>query len=364
MTLDLTGSRDRRGLWTYRHYNANRQMDSITDPANRTTQYGWCNCGALESITDPKLQVTTFNRDIQSRVYQKVFNDGTTINYLYEGQTAPNTAGATSRLKSSTDAKNQRTNYTYFADDNLAQIAYTDTNGQPLNPPTPSVSYTYDPNYNRVLTMADGSGTTVYAYNPVTTLPALGANRLASIDGALPNDTITFAYDELGRVTNRQINGSANSETWTFDSLGRLSSDANKLGTFNYSYVGVTDRLQTLTYPGGTTANYTYFRTCRTSDSSRSRTKRARACFSRSSTTPTTPRASFSPGRRTIRALPTPQRHDLGYDNADQLLTAPLKKATNNALVRQYMLRLRPGFQSDLGAGRQCHDQLGAEQRE
>ena len=85
MTLDLTGSRDRRGLWTYRHYNANRQMDSFTDPANRTTRYGWCNCGALESITDPKLQVTTFNRDIQSRVYQKVFNDGTTISYLYEG---------------------------------------------------------------------------------------------------------------------------------------------------------------------------------------------------------------------------------------------------------------------------------------
>ena len=198
MTLDLTGSRDRRGLWTYRHYNANRQMDSITDPANRTTHYGWCNCGALESITDPKLQITTFYRDIQSRVYQKVFNDGTTINYLYEGQTAPNTAGATSRLKSSTDAKNQRTNYSYFADDNLAQITYTDTSGQPLNPPTPSVSYTYDPNYNRVLTMVDGSGTTVYGYNPVTVPPVLGANRLASIDGALPNDTITFSYDELG----------------------------------------------------------------------------------------------------------------------------------------------------------------------
>ena len=100
MTLDLTGSRDRRGLWTYRHYNGNQQMDSITDPANRTTQYGWCTCGALASITDPKNQTTTFNRDIQGRVYQKVFQDGTTIDYLYEGQTAPNTAGATSRLQS------------------------------------------------------------------------------------------------------------------------------------------------------------------------------------------------------------------------------------------------------------------------
>jgi hypothetical protein len=60
-------------------------------------------------------------------------------------------------------------------------------------------------------------------------------------------------------VSNRSINGSANSENWTYDSLGRLSADANKLGTFNYAYVGVTNRLQTLTYPNGSTTNYTYF---------------------------------------------------------------------------------------------------------
>ena len=105
-----------------------------------------------------------FNRDIQSRVYQKVLQDGTTIDYLYEGQTAPNIAGATSRLKSSTDAKSQRTNYTYFADDNIQQVTYTNLTGQALNPPTPSVSYTYDPNYNRVRTMVDGTGTTTYTY--------------------------------------------------------------------------------------------------------------------------------------------------------------------------------------------------------
>ena len=336
MTLDLTGSRDRRGLWTYRHYNANRQMDSITDAANRTTQYGWCNCGALESITDPKNQITTFNRDIQSRVYQKVFYDGTTINYLYEGQSAPNTAGATDRLKSSTDAKNQRTNYSYFADDNLAQITYTDTSGQPLNPPTPSVSYTYDPNYNRILTMVDGSGTTVYGYNPVTTPPALGANRLASIDGTLPNDTITFAYDELGRVANRQINGSANSETWTFDSLGRLSSDANKLGTFNYSYVGVTERLQTITYPGGTTANYTYFPNLQDKRLQQIKNQTSASVLLSQLDYTYDTEGQLLTWTKNYPGLPTPQRHDLGYDNADQLLTAPLKKTTNNALIRQY----------------------------
>jgi uncharacterized protein RhaS with RHS repeats len=107
--------------------------------------------------------------------------------------------------------------------------------------------------------MVDGSGTSTFTYNPVTVPTTLGANQLASIDGPISNDTISFSYDELGRVNNRQINGSANSETWSYDSLGRLSSDANKLGTFNYTYDGVTSRLLTLAYPNGITASYTYF---------------------------------------------------------------------------------------------------------
>src|SRR5207245_7998125 len=131
-----------------RNYNANRQMVSITDPQNQTTQYGWCSCGSLATITDPKNQVTTFNRDLQGRVYQKVFADNTTINYLYDGQTSANTAGASSRLKSSTDARNQRTNYFYFGDGDIQQITYTNMSGQPLSPPTPSVTFAYDIHYN------------------------------------------------------------------------------------------------------------------------------------------------------------------------------------------------------------------------
>jgi RHS repeat-associated protein len=336
MKLDLTGSRDRRGLWTYRHYNANQKMDSITDPANRTTQYGWCTCGALTSITDPKNQTTTFNRDIQSRVYQKVFQDGTTIDYLYEGQSAPNTAGATSRLKSSTDAKSQRTNYVYVADDNIQQISYTNTAGQPLTPPTPSVTYTYDPNYNRVATMVDGIGTTAYAYNPIAVPPALGAGRLASIDAPLATDTITFTYDQLGRVTNRSINGAANSETWTFDSLGRVSTDANKLGAFTNTFVGVTNRLSKTAYPGGASANYLYF--------PNAQNKRLQQIKNLSSTSVMISQQDYTydaegeilTWKKNYAGLAAPQRFDLGYDNADQLLTAPLKNATTNALIKQY----------------------------
>src|SRR5207244_6761862 len=150
-------------------------------------------------------------------------------------------AGASSRLRATIDAKNQQTNYTYFLDDSIQQITYTNTSGQPLNPPTPSVSFTPDPNYNRVQTMIDGSGTTSYAYNPIPVTPTLGAGQLASIDSPVANDTIAFGYDELARVTSRSINGTANSQSWAFDSLGRLQSNTNRLGPFTYTYFDPTN---------------------------------------------------------------------------------------------------------------------------
>jgi RHS repeat-associated protein len=335
--LDLTKGKDRRGLWTTRHYNAIRQMDLITDPLNRTTQFGWCSCGSLTSITDPKNQITTFNRDLQGRVYQKVFADSTSVNYLYDGQTAPNTIGTSSRLKSVTDAKNQRTNYSYLADDNIQQITYTNAMGQPLSPGTPSVSFTYDSHYNRVSTMVDGVGTTTYGYNPITFPPALGAGQLTSVDGPLLNDTITFSYDQLGRINSRLINGSNNAANWSFDSLGRISSATNKLGTFNYAYVNVADRLSSMTYPDGGSTVYSYL--------PNAQDKRLQEIKNQTSSSALISQFDYTyDAEGQILTLtknypglsPAPQRFDLGYDNADQLTSAPLKNASTNALIKQY----------------------------
>jgi YD repeat-containing protein len=100
------------------------------------------------------------------------------------------------------------TTYTYNLDGTVQQVAYT--NAQIA---TPSVSYTYDPVYSRVATMVDGTGTTSYAYQPAG---ALGAGQVASVDRPLTNDTITYTYDELGRVVSRSINGAANSTTQAY----------------------------------------------------------------------------------------------------------------------------------------------------
>ena len=47
----------------------------------------------------------------------------------------------------------------------------------------------------------------------------LGAGQVASVDGPWTDDTISYAYDQLGRVTTRMINSV--SVTWAFDALGR-----------------------------------------------------------------------------------------------------------------------------------------------
>ena len=104
--------------------------------------------------------------------------------------------------------------------------------------------------------MVDGIGTTGYTYNAIAS-GTLGAGQLASVDGPLPNDTLTYSYDQLGRNTGYAINGVG--ETRSFDAIGRLLTVVNPLGTFGYTYVGATGRMNAVTYPNGMTCGYDYF---------------------------------------------------------------------------------------------------------
>src|SRR5947207_13336519 len=122
-----------------------------------------------------------------------------------------------------TDALTQTTNYQYFLDNNLQQISYAGA----LHI-TPTVSFAYDPNYNRIASMTDGTGITNYGYLPVANPLALGADQLQSVDGPLLNDTISYSYAELGRVSTPSINGVSNALTSTSASLGRTCSEMTK----------------------------------------------------------------------------------------------------------------------------------------
>ncbi len=226
--LDPVLSRDRRGHWASSLFDSLRRLTDTFDAAGRHTHLEWCGCGALESITDPLQRTTTWLRDLQGRVTAKIYPDATQVTSAYETNT--------SRLKLVTDAKNQTTLYQYFIDNNVKQVSYSNAVVA-----TPTVSFTYDTNYNRLLTMTDGIGTTSYGYLAVTNTQ-LGAGQLASVDGPLANDTITYTYDSLGRVKSRAIDGVA--QAVTYDTLGRVTVVTNALGSFTNAYVG--DRVQLL----------------------------------------------------------------------------------------------------------------------
>jgi RHS repeat-associated protein len=241
--LDVVARRDRAGRVTTYEYNAIRQMVKETDPLNRTTLYEWCKCGDSKTITDPMGRTTTWLHDIQGRVIGKQFADGSKQVASYEN--------STSRLMQSVDENLQVTRYTYNADNSLKTISYENTMVA-----TPPVSFDYDPNYERITRMTDGSGTTWFAYNPVTPAPTLGAGMLASIDGPLPNDTITFTYDALGRRVSKAINGVVNS--MTLDQIGRVVGEANALGVFSYVYDAASTRILSMSYPNGQRATFSY----------------------------------------------------------------------------------------------------------
>lgn len=239
--LDLAVIRDSAGRQTSFDYDNMRQVKQRTDPLGRVTRFQWCSCGALGSLTDHMGRTTEWHSDVQGRRVSKQYGDGSRVNYFYEN--------TTSRVRQVIDEKQQLTQYTYNRDNTLHSIAYANA-----TVPTPGVSYTYDPNYKRLLSMTDGTGTTRYSYNPLS--PVLGAGKMASVDGPLANDTIAYGYDELGRRSSIAINGVA--AVMTYDAGGRVVGGTNALGSFTYGYEGSSGRLVAQSFPNGQTGELSY----------------------------------------------------------------------------------------------------------
>ncbi|SPE58715.1 putative Peptidase C39, bacteriocin processing [Verrucomicrobia bacterium] len=236
--LDLAGFQDRAGRQTSLEHNNMRQLISGTDATGRVTHFQWCRCGELKSVTDAMGRTTSWLTDVQGRRSAKLYADGSQIHYSYEN--------TTSRLLQVIDEKQQSTFITRNLDNSIKSISDGNT-----AVPTPNVSLTYDPNYQRVVSMTDGIGTTTYIYSPITVPPVLGAGRLASVDGPLANDTVTYIYDELGRAIQTSINGIA--MLTAYDAAGRATTSMNALGSFNYGYDGNSYRLLSESFPSGQT---------------------------------------------------------------------------------------------------------------
>jgi RHS repeat-associated protein len=131
------------------------------------------------------------------------------------------------------DQLNQIKQYSYTLDDKPSAITYYNS----VNP-TPNVGFTYDPYFPRLTSMTDGSGTTQYQYY---NLGVLGALQLAQETPPFANATIAYSYDQVGRLAARSVGGDM--EQFGYDSLNRLTTHVDDLGSFTRTYLGETTQL-------------------------------------------------------------------------------------------------------------------------
>jgi len=231
--LDLASITDRQGRTTQYSYDAVRNLIASIDPLNRKTQYDYYPNQTLKNLIDAKGQITTWNRDLQSRVTAKVYADGQQETNSYES--------TTSRLKTLTDSLGQSKRYTYAKDNRPTQLEYLNA----INA-APTVNLSYDAWFPRVTAMTDGTGTTQYQYQALG-LP--GALSLKQTDGPYLNDTIGYQYDALGRINNLNVDSS--SESFEYDALSRVVNHNNPLGSFTQTYLGETGQLTGLQHSNG-----------------------------------------------------------------------------------------------------------------
>ena len=137
---------------------------------------------------------------------------------------------------------------------------------------TAPVAYYWDYFFKRLNKVTKNDwGSYNYSYNNYVTssgaTPITGGGKLQQVtNDVIANSAITYQYDALGCTTNRSINGAANSVTWSYDAISRVTSEVNALGTFNYAYENDTpgsskgsDRLASISYPNGQTTKFSWY---------------------------------------------------------------------------------------------------------
>lgn len=222
--LDLTSTRNRTGHWTYFDYNGMRQV--VTKTENTTpqqiTSFRYCSCGALETITNAKGEVTRSIYDNAGHLRTTVFSDGTvdarSINYEYD------LLGRLSKVKDHFGTVVRQIGYN---NQGLASSVNTTGTGASFGQ---IANISYD--------VFDRPNTIAYTTGP----------------------SITLSYDQLDRLRTRSTSG-AGTETWTYSPLGPLTFveqlDSSNTRTTRYDY-NLTTRTTTVTNGRGFQSRFSY----------------------------------------------------------------------------------------------------------
>ena len=254
--LDLTGTQDRMGYWTYYGYDALRRRTAVTNALGNVTLYNYCTCGSLESVLDAGGNLTQYSYDNQGNLINTVLTntataDGfatyKTYNLLRQVVTAGDSTGSwvtnyynnQGLITSVQNAFGTVASYTYDILDRVT--GSVDANGV-------SISTAYD-QLNRPLTRSyPDSGVEKLGYT-------FGYSGVAGFTNQIGNVTI-YGYDAMNRKTFERFMGGTTNQfiydgagdllaltdgknqttTWHYDSFGRVTNKVDAAGVVNFVY--------------------------------------------------------------------------------------------------------------------------------
>jgi len=228
-TLDLQ-------MTTYANDVAGRRYYE-EDPNGDGTEFSYDADGNLTRLnSDVNGHATTWAYDVYGRVTQKNDdNNQTVFTYAYD---------AAGRLTNRWTPAKGNTGYAYDAMGNLTNVDY---------PTSPDFHLSYDA-LGRLTNMVDAVGITRYQYT--------SAGQLQSEDGPFDNDLVSYGYtNRLRQSLNLAAapGGAAWTQSFGYDSAGRLTSLTSPAGSFAYSYgASPANRPSNLALPGGSQIAYTY----------------------------------------------------------------------------------------------------------
>ncbi|MDV6331314.1 RHS repeat-associated core domain-containing protein [Asticcacaulis sp. 201] len=235
---------------TQRSYDNRFRVDCVAqrlNPAVFTTIASTSACSLGATGPDGSDRITRFSYDATGAMLSQIDGYGTSA-----ASTVMTTSyvGINGLADFVTDAKGNKTSYSYDTFNRLVKTCYpTASNGAVANASDCEQSvYAANGRVDHIV-LRDGTSTITFAYD--------GVGRLASKTGAVSE---SFVYDNLGQLTshtNNTTNDTAATEAYSYNAMGWLTTDSQRLGDVKYEYDALGKRTK-MTYPGGFYVTYGY----------------------------------------------------------------------------------------------------------
>jgi RHS repeat-associated protein len=260
-------------------YDADGNLESMTDPNGGTTKYSYDADNELTRAEEPNGTATETEYDAAGQTVQQIDGNKHTTKYVRNAleevtevidplsRKTTKKYDAAGNLTSVTDAAERTTTYKYDPANQLTEITYSDGK-------THTVKYEYDRDGNRT-DMTDGTGTTTYAYDQLDRLTEAenGHKEVVKYEYNLDNQptkitypngkSVTRSYDKDGRLE-KTTDWLEHTTKFTYDPDSDLTAtvyptSTGEEDTYAYNLSGQTSEIK-MTRDTETLASLTYAR--------------------------------------------------------------------------------------------------------